>query len=198
MKFLNKVSCPAISVVLLLMPVSQAVALNLTNKNLAQAQAWQCRADWKAGGSTYSRVSATESEAGQDLDREVRKDSVNNNGQNTISNKTCFTVRLPDSPSSQPKTVMRPNPRATGAYYTKRIGEHCQWLLNQKGGRPDWWNLIESSARRDAGNDTDYYRKRIADHCEWYLNDKAQGHTDWWNAIEDSARRDAGLPLVRK
>lgn len=86
---------------------------------------------------------------------------------------------------------LTPNPRATGDYYTKRIGEHCQWFLNNKG-RVDWWNLIQVSAQRDAGNtNSDYYRTRIADHCEWYVNH--EGRTDWWNLIEGSARKDAKL-----
>ncbi len=84
-----------------------------------------------------------------------------------------------------------PSRRASGEFYTKRIGEHCQWLLNHEG-HGDWWNSIQSSAQRDAGNAaSEQYRKRVADHCEWLLNN--QGRTDWWNLIEASARRDAGL-----
>lgn len=93
--------------------------------------------------------------------------------------------------SSSTPSPPTPRPRASGAYYTRRIGEHCQWYLNNQR-RGDWWSLIQSAAQRDAGNtDSEYYRKRIADHCEWYLNN--QGRTDWWNLIETAARRDAGL-----
>jgi hypothetical protein len=89
------------------------------------------------------------------------------------------------------RTLIRPSSRASGEYYTKRIGEHCQWLLGQKN-RGDWWNSIQSSAQRDTGNtDSEQYRTRVADHCEWFLNN--QGRIDWWNMIEASARRDAGL-----
>lgn len=89
---------------------------------------------------------------------------------------------LASSSTSSPST---PRPRASGAYYTKRIGEHCQWYLNNQR-RGDWWSLIQSAAQRDASNtDSEYYRKRIANHCEWYLNN--QGRTDWWNLIEAAA-----------
>lgn len=79
------------------------------------------------------------------------------------------------------------------SYYIKRIGEHSEWLLRNKG-KSNWWDQIELSARRDArSNSSRYYYRRIAEHSKWLLN--RFDHEDWWNQIELSARRDSGIEL---
>lgn len=96
---------------------------------------------------------------------------------------------IPGSPSNA-------NSLATGEYYRKRVGEHCEWLLTHTGLTPEW-QLIQSSAQKDAGNtNSEYYRNRIAEHCRWLLSNT--NRTDKWNLIEDSARKDAGIPLVSR
>lgn len=88
------------------------------------------------------------------------------------------------------------NPLATGEFYIKRIGEHCEWLLTNTGLTPEW-RLIQSSAQKDAGNtSSEYYRNRLAAHCQYFLSHTDR--TDKWNVIEDSARKDAKIPLVSK
>ncbi len=110
MKILNKVPFLKIGIVLLVMPVSHAFAIEPNQVYLAQASAWQCRLTWASGGTTLGS-GGTKDTALQDLNRQVSLDRVNNNGQNYSVGTTCYTLPVPGGASSNPSTGSNSSPR---------------------------------------------------------------------------------------